>query len=344
MTPGELAHSYPAIEEKLSAFVPDHSLVASETFCDDKDVRRFFRRLGVVPRGKTGATASETVLAVVKTISHTTGTDGNRAKAVLTAYCKDDGRLATAVCGKTPQCNRCPLAEKCAFFSKKPTIPQLPEGERPRERLAKLGEKNLTDAELLAIIIRSGIPDVSAVEVARNLLVKFGGFRALAECSPAQLTQIPAIGEAKAASVKAAFEIARRFGSRPEAAKPGAFLNPQAVFERYKMKLGREKRETFVVMLLDAKNRLIRDVTVSQGSLTQSIVHPREAFEPAIRNSAASVIFVHNHPSGDTTASREDVEITKRLKQTGDVIGIRVLDHVIVSEDGFTSLANEGLL
>ena len=344
MTPRELARSYPDIEEKLSAFVRERSFVASETFCNDRDVRRFFRRLGLVPRGKAGAKASETILAAVKTISRTTGADESRAKAVLTAYCKDDGRLATAVCGKTPQCSRCALAEKCAFFSKKPTIPQLPEDERPRERLAKLGEKNLTDAELLAIVIRSGIPGVSAVEVARNLLVKFGGFRALARCSPAQLTKIPAIGEAKAASIKAALEIARRLQEQPEPARPGAFLNPEAVCERYRMKLGREKRETFVAMLLDAKNRLIRDVTVSQGSLTQSIVHPREAFEPAIRNSAASVIFVHNHPSGDTTASREDIEITRRLKQTGDVIGIRVLDHVIVSEDGFTSLANKGLL
>ncbi|MFH1730058.1 MAG: DNA repair protein RadC [Planctomycetota bacterium] len=221
---------------------------------------------------------------------------------------------------------------------------QLPESERPRERLAKLGQQHLTDAELLAIIIGGGARDITAVELARSLIVRFGGFRRLAECSTAELQKVHGIGAAKAAGIKAALEIARRFNGPPATSKPGAFLSPEAVFERYRHKLGMEKRETFVTMLLDAKNRLIRDLTISQGSLTQSIVHPREVFEPAIRDSAASVIFAHNHPSGDTTPSREDIEITKRLKQTGDVIGIRVLDHVIVSETGYTSLANEGCL
>ena len=343
MTPRELADSYPMIEEKVSAFLPDGAPAACEAFCESKDVQRFFRRVGVIPRGRPGAAASETMLAVIDVISQKTKTDGERAKAVLAAYCRSGGQLR-GICDDTPRCDECPLAANCAFFSKKPTIKQLPETERPRERLAKLGEQQLTDAELLAIIIGGGTQDVTAVELARSVLTRFGGFRELAECSPAELRKIHGIGEAKAAGIKAALEIAKRFGSSPTPTKAGAFLNPGAVFERYRMKLGAEKRETFVAMFLDAKNRLIRDVTISQGSLTQSVVHPREAFEPAIRDSAASVIFVHNHPSGDTTPSREDIEITGRLKQTGDVIGIRVLDHVIVSESGFTSLADGGHL
>ncbi len=343
MTPRELARSYPVIEEKVSAFVSGAVPAASETFCEDKRVHRFFRRLGVIPRGRAGAAASETILAVIDAISRKTGTDGERAKAVFSAYCRSDGRLA-AVCGDTPKCDQCPLADSCAFFWRKPTIKQLPETERPRERLLTVGQEHLTDAELLAIIIGGGAEGLTAVELARSLLVRFGGFRKLAECSPAQLGKVRGIGTAKSAAIKAALEIASRFHSQPGTAKAGAFLNPETVFERYRTTIGHEKRETFVAMLLDAKNRLIRDVTISQGSLTQSIVHPREVFEPAIRDSAASVLFVHNHPSGDTTPSREDIEITERLKQTGDVIGIRVLDHVIVSQTTFTSLADQGKL
>ncbi|MFO7900758.1 MAG: DNA repair protein RadC [Planctomycetota bacterium] len=221
---------------------------------------------------------------------------------------------------------------------------QLPATERPRERLVSLGPDRLTDAELLAIVIGGGTETSTAVDLGRKLLVRFGGLRQLAGCSPAELQKLRGIGQARSAGVKAALEIGRRLRRQPPATKPGAFLNAEAVFARYGSRLGPEKRETFVALLLDIKNRLIRDVTISQGSLNQSIVHPREVFQPAIRDSAASVIFVHNHPSGDTSPSREDREITRRLKQTGDVIGIGVLDHVIVSETGYTSFADEGLL
>jgi DNA repair protein RadC len=342
--PHELAHCYPLIEEQVAATGPPNGPLAAEAFSKDKGVRRFFRRLGVLPRGGRGASASRTLLDVVDVISRTTGTEADRARAVLAAYCRADGGLTGALCGDTPRCDRCPLVDQCPFPSRRPTIKELPESERPRERLAQLGAENLTDAELLAILIGGGTVEVSAVELARSLIVRFGGFRALAECSPAQLQQVRGIGEAKAASIKAATEIAKRFRTGPPSATPGAFLNPEAVHRRYGVRLGTERRETFVVLLLDAKNRLIRDVTISQGSLTQSIVHPREVFEPAIRDSAASVIFVHNHPSGDTSPSREDIEITGRLKKTGEIIGVRVLDHVVVSETEFTSLAEKGLL
>jgi len=344
MTPQELARSYPLIAERVAPFIQDGSGIAAETFCDSHDIRRFFRRLGVIPRRGPRAAASRTMLDAIETISRRTGAEGDRARAVLAAYCKSDGQLAAAVCARTPRCDLCPLAGQCAHAGKKPTLKQLPETEQPRERLIGLGETQLTDAELLAIVIRSGTADVSAVELARTLLTRFGGLHELARCSPAQLCQVDGIGPAKATGVKAALEIARRLDRQPGSARRGAFLRPEAVFQRYRARLGAETRETFVALLLDVKNRLIRDVTVSQGSLTQSIVHPREVFEPAIRDSAASVIFVHNHPSGETTPSREDLDITRRLKQTGEVIGIRVLDHVIVSRSGFTSLANEGLL
>ncbi len=342
MSPEELAREYPRIEEQIGPSVPPETAV-SEPFTDNKAVQRFFKRLGVVRRGTRAAPASETILAAIDAITRETDADHERAKAVLAAYCGSDGRVA-GVCTDVPECRRCPLATGCPAFNRRPTIKQLPEGERPRERLATLGQQQLTDAELLAIIIGGGTHDMTAVELARALLTRFGGLRELASCSSAELQKVHGIGEAKAAGIKAALEIARRVSAAPAPSKPGAFLSPDAVFERYRHTIGTEKRETFVALLLDAKHRLIRDVTISQGSLTQSIVHPREVFEPAIRDSAAAVIFVHNHPSGDTTPSKEDLEITRRLKQTGDVIGIRVLDHVVVGEDHYTSLANEGHL
>ncbi len=343
MTPQELACAYPLIEERVGALVHDGAAVAAETFSEDRDVRRFFRRLGVIPRRQRAAAASRTVLDVIEAVSHSTAVDADRARTVLSAYCRSDGELAS-VCSAKPKCDRCPLAPDCAFPSKKPTIKDLPEGERPRERLLKLGEEQLTDAELLAIILGGGMENVSAVELARKLLAQFGTFRKIASRSPAELRAIRGIGDAKSAAIKAAMEIARRFASEPGPERGGAFLNPKTVFERYRMRFGSDKREIFIALLLDAKNRLIRDVVVSQGSLTQSIVHPREAFEPAIRNSAASVLFIHNHPSGDPTPSREDIEITKRLKQTGELVGIRVLDHVVIGEAGYASLADQGLL
>jgi DNA repair protein RadC len=343
MTPQQLAQHYATIEEHVRAFASADAPIASEAFCEDTHVRRFFRRMGILS-GRGRSNASETLLGVIDTISKRTGEDQNRAKSVLTAYCRSNGDVAGAVCGKQPHCDQCGLAADCTFFSKSPTIKDLPESERPRERLLALGEQQLTDAELLAIILGGGTQDVTAVGLARNLMTKFGTFKELSACSPAQLTQVKGIGPAKASGIKAALEIARRANAEPKPTRPGAFSHPERVAERYRAQLGGEKRETFVVMLLDIKNRLIRDVTISQGSLTQSIVHPREVFQPAIRDSAASVIFVHNHPSGDTKPSREDIDITRRLKQTGDVIGIRVLDHIIVGEDGYTSFVDEGLL
>ena len=343
MTPEEMARHYAVIEEQVGPSALPTAGVVAEPFCDNEDVQRFFRRVGIVPGGRRGAAASETILAAINVISRDANTDQDRAKAVLTAYCRTDGEFA-GICGQPPRCQQCSLATECTFFTKKPTIKQLPETERPRERLAKLGEEHLTDAELLAIILGGGTRDITAVELARQLITRFGGFRELATCSTVELQKVHGIGAAKAAGIKAALEIAKRFHNPVQSPKPGAFLNPEAVFERHRHEVGTARRETFIAMLLDAKHRLIRDVTISQGSLTQSIVHPREAFAPAIRDSAAAVIFVHNHPSGDTTPSSEDIDITKRLKQTGDVIGIRVLDHVIVSETSYTSLANEGCL
>lgn len=224
-------------------------------------------------------------------------------------------------------------------------IKDWPENERPREKLLLRGADALSPAELLALVLRTGdaATETSALDHGRLLLSRFGSWRQLAGTSVAELCRIKGIGPAKAAELQAVFEIARRFGA--EALQPGdRFTRSEEVFRHYHERLRERKKESFFTLLLDSKNRLIREVQVSEGSLNASIVHPREVFGPVVRESAAAVLFVHNHPSGDPTPSREDLEITSRLKQVGDLMGVRVLDHIVVGNGSYVSFADRGLL
>jgi DNA repair protein RadC len=224
-------------------------------------------------------------------------------------------------------------------------IKDWPADERPREKLLTSGAEKLTDAELLALIIRTGDSSSknSAVDLARSLLSRFGSLRQLAAASISELCQQTGIGPAKAAEIQALFQIARRFAdNRLQPGQP--YRSSQDAFEHFHERFCDYRREVFLALLLDSKNRLIREVQISEGSLSASIVHPREVFAPVLKESAAAVLFVHNHPSGDPTPSREDIEITERLKQVGDLMGVRVLDHVIIGNGEYVSLADRGLL
>lgn len=217
-----------------------------------------------------------------------------------------------------------------------------PEGERPRERLAQQGPQALSDAQLLAVILRTGRGGGTAVDLGRELLEKFGGLDGIARAGIKELLAIPGIGPAKAAEVKAAIELGRRY-QKPSLAG-ASFCASQDVADYYRPRLKDIKQEYFRCLLLDTKNRIIRDEPVSAGTLSASLVHPRETFKAAVRESAAAVIFVHNHPSGDARPSQEDILLTRRLVQAGDLLGIRVLDHVIVGDGGHYSFRDSGLL
>jgi DNA repair protein RadC len=224
-------------------------------------------------------------------------------------------------------------------------IKDWPEAERPREKLLARGAETLSDAELLALVLRTGdaASGSSALDQARRLLGRFGSLRGVAGATAAELQQLPGIGPAKAAELLAVFQLARRFAG--EGLRPGErFTTSAEVFRHFHERLRDRKQEVFLALLLDGKNRVIREVQVSSGSLTASIVHPREVFAPVVRESAAAVLFVHNHPSGDPTPSREDLEITARLRQVGELMGVRVLDHVIIGSGEYVSLADRGLL
>lgn len=224
-------------------------------------------------------------------------------------------------------------------------IKDWPADERPREKLLAQGAEKLSDAELLALIIRTGDAGSgnSAVDLARGLLGRFGSLRQLSSAGINELCQQPGIGPAKAAEVQALFQIARRFAD--QRLHPGqAYRCANDAFLHFHERLCDYRKEVFLALLLDSKNRLIREVQISEGSLNASIVHPREVFAPVLRESAAAILFIHNHPSGDPSPSREDLDITKRLQQVGELMGVRVLDHIIIGNGEYVSLADRGML
>jgi DNA repair protein RadC len=217
--------------------------------------------------------------------------------------------------------------------------------ERPRERLLRLGACALSDAELLAILLGVGHASMgeTALDQARGLLGRLGSLRRLERATTRQLRLVPGIGAAKAAQLKAAVELGKRLASEP--LRPGAVLrSSRDVHRHYRGRLGALRTETFHVVLLDTRNRILGDVKISEGTLSSTIVHPREVFRPGIEEGAAAVILVHNHPSGDPTPSAEDLAITRRLRDAGELVGIKVLDHVIVAASGYTSLVERGVL
>lgn len=213
--------------------------------------------------------------------------------------------------------------------------------DRPRERLSAQGAEALSDAELLGLVLRTGVRGAPASRVAHGLLERFGGLRALAGAALAELGAASGMGPSKSASVVAAFELGRRLAARR--VRPGqAVLSPRDVHLHFHPRLRDAPHERFLVVLLDGRHRFLREVMVSQGTLTASLVHPREVFRAALREAAAAVLLVHNHPSGDPSPSREDVEITERLVRAGRILGVDVLDHVIVAEQGYVSLRETG--
>ena len=220
----------------------------------------------------------------------------------------------------------------------------LPLSERPRERLSKLGSEALSSQEILALILGRGIKGESVIVTSQKLLSKFGNLKNLASASIEELTQIKGIGPAKAAQIKATFELSKRLENSSGEATKITVKSPEDVVKTARNLLKGKKKEHFLVICLDTRNHLIKTSTVSIGSLDCSIVHPREVFKDAISSSAASVIFIHNHPSGDPTPSEDDIKMTKRLIEAGEIIGIEVLDHIIICDSEHLSMKAKNLV
>ena len=222
-------------------------------------------------------------------------------------------------------------------------ITDWPLQERPRERLFALGAGSLADAELLAILLRTGVKGKSAVDVARQLLGRFGSVAALLEAGSGSLAETPGLGSAKLAQLQAALELARR-ALKEEISSRDALSSPRAVRDYLRLALAGREQEVFVVLLLDAQHRVTASEELFRGTLTQTSVYPREVVKCALKHHAAAVIFAHNHPSGVAEPSHADEILTRSLKAALALVDIQVLDHFIVAGSRTMSFAERGLL
>ena len=223
------------------------------------------------------------------------------------------------------------------------TVHDLPKPERPRERLQRFGPEALSAQELLALIIGRGIPKRSVMTIAQELLVEFGNIKAISEATLEELSQIKGIGIAKAAQIKACFELGKRQDLEPEL-KDFDIKDPQSIVKAIRAGIKDKAKEHFKLILLNTRNKIIGISTISIGSINASIVHPREVFKDAIMHNAYSVVLAHNHPSGDSEPSEDDLTITKRLVDAGKILGIEVIDHIIITKNGFFSFKEKVLI
>jgi DNA repair protein RadC len=222
-------------------------------------------------------------------------------------------------------------------------IRDWPRHQRPREKLLREGAATLSDSELLAIVLRIGVPGQSAVELGHALLVKFGSIQALMSAQAKQLRAVRGIGPAKQTQLQAALELAKRMLS-PPLRDSIALDSPGAVYDYLRLLLAARAYEAFVCLYLDSRNRLIRIEESSRGTLTHTAVYPREIAREALAHNAAALIVAHNHPSGDARPSNADRHLTQRLKSTLELLDVRLLDHLIIGSGGVFSFAEGGLL
>lgn len=213
-------------------------------------------------------------------------------------------------------------------------IKDIPLENRPRERLARFGASVLSDAELLAVVLQKGTWRENVVDMSNRLLSKYC-LSKLSELSLNELQEINGIGPAKAMQIKALFELSKRSSLAVRSGKP--ITCAKDVFEHCSPSVSGLDREQFIILHLDAKNIIIKDEIISIGTLTGTIVHPREVFKTAIKENTYSVVLVHNHPSGDPSPSEDDTKMTEKLLTSGEILGIKVLDHVIIGKEGYYS-------
>ncbi|MFM7199605.1 MAG: DNA repair protein RadC [Myxococcota bacterium] len=221
---------------------------------------------------------------------------------------------------------------------------ELPSQDRPREKLLAQGAHTLTEAELLALILGTGNAALgcNAVDLARRMLLQFENLHRLSSAGGGELLKIPGVGKARSAQLQALFELARRLHSQGKAGPP--LRRSLDIFERYRGRFWGLKQEQLLVVLLDTRSCHLRDVLISQGALNSTIVHPREVLRPAIQECAAGMILMHNHPSGEPTPSAADIDLTRRVATAAELIGVKLVDHLVFGQSSYTSFLDAGLL
>jgi DNA repair protein RadC len=321
------------------------SRIGWPTLTPDKPCQEFLHRLGLLARRGTTNSDYFSACALGEDLAELTKRPLAELDGWIHAFTGSnhgvDGHVA--LCGRRPHCAPCPLQVFCAYHRHQPTprasardevlpLKQWHASEKPRERLLQHGANSLKDSELLAILLRTGTDGMNVLDLSRKLLEKFGTLRGIEEASLEDLQSFQGIGPWKAVELRAAFELGRRALSTP--LQSGDIIRScEDVFRVYRGRYSDHKQEEFLLLMLNNKNRVIRDEVISRGGLDSSIVHPREVFKAAIRASAAAVIFVHNHPSGNPEPSRDDELVTHRLEEAAKLLQIKVLDHVIIGAD-----------
>ncbi|MDD5363026.1 MAG: DNA repair protein RadC [Ignavibacteria bacterium] len=232
---------------------------------------------------------------------------------------------------------------------KKFSVKDMPKDERPREKLLKLGTEKMESYELLAILLRTGTKDEPVLDLSKKLMMKFGTVESFFESSVQDLMSVKGIGLAKAAELISCITLGRRYKDeliRNENLRLSreSITEPSTAVSFIRAEIRDYSKEQFFVLNLDVRNRLIDIEMISKGTLTSSLVHPRETFESAIRKHAASIMVAHNHPSGDTNPSDDDIKISKRLTESGRILGIDLIDHLVITKDSYCSLKNKGLI
>lgn len=220
-------------------------------------------------------------------------------------------------------------------------IDQIPISDRPREKLFKYGASYLTTAELIAVLLGCGTKKHPVLDLAHQIVAKFGTAHMLASATVEELQAIPGVGRSKALLLKAAFGLTKKLSIHPHT-KPPILQSPMQVYLHIHETFSMLAEEHLVALFLDVKSRLIRQKTISIGTISEVLLHPREIFHPAIRHKASSVIVTHNHPSGDPTPSRKDIEVTKKLQKAGEILSIPLRDHLIIGANSYISLREKG--
>lgn len=331
-------------------------LLGYDTGIPTLPIQRFFQRVGLLTDAGNGVKGQERTTQALGDLAAQSGLTVRNLYHILDSFTAKGS--TAALCGREPKCSRCPAQDHCPTGraygelgvredSEKPTklTDVYAPGELPREKLLNLGAERLSNAELLAILLRKGNGKIHALALANSLLRDevSGGIDKLATMTVHEMMNKGGLGQVQAITLKASMELSRRLAS-PGTNQEERITSSRQIFNRFRNHFLHQKQEIFLQVLLSTKNEIFHQVEISRGTLNQSLVHPRDAFQLAVRNSASAVIFIHNHPSGDPTPSRDDLVITKRLYNAGDLLGIRVLDHVIIGRDTYYSFRDEGTL
>jgi len=331
----------PFLRSVLSRAAGSRSLPLGE----DSDVRRFLWRLGWLKSDRQTTASIRQVSRIVADLAREARDQELVVGLYLRLFASGEPAIgAEPVCGEMPRCTLCELAGLCRHRREESASPEPARTERPAERFCREGEEALTASELAALVLSgAGLPEAKALAVARRLVGQAGSLRNLAALPLAEIASAEGMTRELALRLRAALALARRWNI--ERREPGRrFRTGRDFFEFFAPRVRDLKQECFQVVMLDQKNCLLGSQQVSTGSLTGALVHPREVFRPAIREAAAAVAFVHNHPSGNPKPSKDDVEITARLLDVAKLVGMRVLDHVIVGDETYFSFVEEGLI